>query len=722
MLLKVNNEYLDFDGDIEIERQAKLLEDISGIAGDFSYSFQIPDTSYNRDKLSLTTIDTTFPYKVNNCEVQSNEGVTLYAGYLRVESVTDFINASVYSNNSDWINIMDVNMRDFDFSSLNVSNASDGTKEASWTKSSGVVFPLINSGVMHDRADPSISTAELKPWVYVRDVIKSALTQRGIKLKGDILKEPRFNKLITSNNSRAGFNNEVEARTVLAGKSATQAITSFSYQKVTFPTVDGLYYNSPNENWDTVQSTYVSDKICTINITINIKVTSAIVSTHTFSILSNGVNIKEFMGGLVSGGTRSFTYSYQYTIGAGSFIEIQAKKGPLGSDYTILADSSISVIPIRFSDVFVRQLVPNMKAHEFIAQIFRLSNVITFYNPMTKELGTTLFKNLKNNPEIDLSPYLTKIIDENFSEFINGYFKQTNLLYAESDDDDIKSYDTGASINYGGGSLTIDNDFLDESGDLFKLDFLLPFQKDVPWLGNSLPIVNMVQYVEVEDTKKDVTSITDNGSGYAKLNWASGNPYVGEKFVKLYDSTVTDYEGIYDIISVGVTSIVISAPFTGTATATLVALDFEDIDNDNQYLLLNAPSVAISDFSAMDDLTVIEIIDTSTIALGFAYLPDKNFPINNSQKEALYFEKVIGTSINQVSLIESYYSDAEKMLNKPLTILATFYLPESVFNSIDFTRPIRLRTDKFNSLFYCNRISGYSGSHLPCEVELIKLS
>ena len=41
MMIKVGNEYLDFDDDITLERQIKLFENIATSNGDFSYAFDI---------------------------------------------------------------------------------------------------------------------------------------------------------------------------------------------------------------------------------------------------------------------------------------------------------------------------------------------------------------------------------------------------------------------------------------------------------------------------------------------------------------------------------------------------------------------------------------------------------------------------------------------------------------------------------------------------------
>lgn len=44
MMIRVAGEFLDFNEEIEIERQIKLFEDIDSTNGDFSYTFELPKT------------------------------------------------------------------------------------------------------------------------------------------------------------------------------------------------------------------------------------------------------------------------------------------------------------------------------------------------------------------------------------------------------------------------------------------------------------------------------------------------------------------------------------------------------------------------------------------------------------------------------------------------------------------------------------------------------
>jgi hypothetical protein len=45
MMIRANGSYLDYDGDLIIEKQSKLFKDISLVAGNYSYADILPLTN-----------------------------------------------------------------------------------------------------------------------------------------------------------------------------------------------------------------------------------------------------------------------------------------------------------------------------------------------------------------------------------------------------------------------------------------------------------------------------------------------------------------------------------------------------------------------------------------------------------------------------------------------------------------------------------------------------
>jgi hypothetical protein len=81
MRLRINDTFLDFNGDFTIERKFKTFENISSQQGDFSYDLSLPITNRNKSILTLTTFNR--PITNNQtCVAVDNSGREVYYGFL----------------------------------------------------------------------------------------------------------------------------------------------------------------------------------------------------------------------------------------------------------------------------------------------------------------------------------------------------------------------------------------------------------------------------------------------------------------------------------------------------------------------------------------------------------------------------------------------------------------------------------------------------------------
>lgn len=132
-----------------------------------------------------------------------------------------------------------------------------------------------------------------------------------------------------------------------------------------------------------------------------------------------------------------------------------------------------------------------------------------------------------------------------------------------------------------------------------------------------------------------------------------------------------------------------------------------------QNRLLLAPVLTVSDFS--NNAT---INGQATLAYGYFVKASIGKNVDNI-KANLAFETPVG--YDGTGLKQDYFRKTESILNDPVKLSATMYLPEAVYQGLDFSTPKRIKTSKFNSQFYVLSVEGWEASHLPCEVELIKL-
>src|SRR5688572_22767396 len=123
MMLKIGSEYLEFNADVEMERQGKVFEALDKSAGDFSYEFEIELTNNNIRILKFPfpdNISKNVKHKVQ-AELTGDNGITLHYGFIRIQGIVSRIAyCSFFSGNNNWFGMLSGNLSEIDFSDLQV--------------------------------------------------------------------------------------------------------------------------------------------------------------------------------------------------------------------------------------------------------------------------------------------------------------------------------------------------------------------------------------------------------------------------------------------------------------------------------------------------------------------------------------------------------------------------------------------------------------------------
>jgi hypothetical protein len=159
--------------------------------------------------------------------------------------------------------------------------------------------------------------------------------------------------------------------------------------------------------------------------------------------------------------------------------------------------------------------------------------------------------------------------------------------------------------------------------------------------------------------------------------------------------------------------------FTVSGTGTVVLNKINNINDDCTYLLLNLSNAALTSFSSNTTL-YFEAASQSNFAYAYFDKPTIGLSIDDV-RQVLSFQKINQPNFAGIGLIESYFREFKRVLEDPVMLLPVMFLPYAEFISFNFSEPVYLNTKDYNGLFYVNKITGYKGSHMPCEVELIKL-
>jgi|GEM_PF-5138343 len=717
MIIKVEAGYLDdFGTGITIDKKFKTFQNISSQQGDVSYQIEIPKTAANCSKLGITSIN---QITVNNidCSLLDDSGATVYTGFLRIESVKNSINCTFYSGNSNWIKALNVPIRNsFAWISFDKDTTSANITD-SWDNDSGIVWPLVDRGALSTRLCKSLYIEDMQPFMYVKDIVRTILNQSHMKITGDLNNDPVYNRLITTNNGQSGLRQRIDARTIYARKTSTQTLTT-TFATLTFTDVSTPYSNSPNSNWDTGTSIYTADTdYRRLKIDINLKMTA---KAATFlRVRLNGTTTifeKTYFGTLFID-----TITLDDVIANGSDIEVQmALQQALFLTGNVDTDSTIKITPVKFYKVYADSLLPNVTASQFLSQIFQMFNIVASYEPASKTIRTTKFSAIKNKTPLDISAYLSEIIEINHTEFLSSFSQKNFFVYKEQNAEEITEYNEANDTPYGGGLTELDDQILGNSQEIVSLDFIAPYQRYLPSFSMSLPSLAMCETSETEDTVT-ITSVTDNGDGYARFNFSGTNPFTANQLVRVSGSAVDGYNGDFRIIANNASSLILEdVAFSATATPTVTGLEVVDVINESQVCLINVLDQDVNDITG-DNQINFESANQSRIGFAYFFLVNQNLPINTTAKHALYFDPPANEPAAYQIGLREHYRDIERIAADPVLVRATFLFPLTVFNDINDVVPLRLATNDFNLVFYPNLIRGYESSSKECEVELIKL-
>lgn len=707
MMIKVNGEYLDFNDDVEVESQIKLFEDISTSNGDYSYSFELSKTTKNLKALGLPFPDTVKSiYQNVRCELVDESGFKIHSGGLQVNKITDVISCTFFGGNNDWFGLLSdplssLPLYKYDVD-LTVSNIL-----SSWNNSKGLVFPIIDTGGLITRSFRSLMVDDFTSCLYVKDIMNDIFAPQGIKLEGDLMEDWLYNNTTVAANGRS--QEEVRSRSAYVKKTTLQTISGLT--KVTFQDESTFpYFDGSKGNF--ALSTYTADVRMRIRVDLSFTETAGVSSTGIY-IYKNGVAIITFINTLT--GPEVFTRTATINIEAGDTVEIYANQ-TIGT-FDIIS-GSIKITPTYIYKIFGNSSVPNWTQGEFVSNILRILNVLPSYNANNKTLTLDLFNKIKTKQEFDVSDFVT-IEEIDFTEFVSPYGKNNIFKYQESNDEDLREYNISNFISYGSGILTVNNDFIESSVDVVESDFTSPITYLNGVFDMSMERINFVELEEVDD--KAITSVSVSG-GSIRFNMSNADQLFTDGDLVRIKTNLDGYTGDWVINAVTSTFIsVIGLDFDVTSTGTATLLRHKFTSDNNVYLFVNVPTVQNLFFSSNYSMTIDDFPFT-LCSIAYFNLISNGREINTKFKQSLSFGTVNNPLSYQQTILQTYWPIFSAILNDPVMLKVSAYFNRKTYEELKtFLRPLRVKTNETNNLYYLNRITGYKSGHEPCEGKLIKL-
>lgn len=724
MMLKVGSEYLDFNGSVEVERKIKLFEDLSTSDGDVSFQFEVEDTNKNTRLLGYPVPDSSTKRVYNRipCDLQDESGVSLYEGFLRIEQRKKrTIALSFFSGNSNWFGMIEGNLSDLDFSSYDIEQT-QANIEASWSLTEGLVFPLIDHGGLITRSYPILKIEDFVGSFYVKTIFKRVFSSAGIKIQGELLKDWRFQNMLCVSNAKDQA--EIDARTSFVEKNATQVVAHNTLTKITWDDDStDPYFDGAQDNFDLPNSRYVADVRESIRVdTTLVWHTTGFAPFTLLFIYVNGAQVRVKGGDGNEDQENVVSFQFTYILNAGDILEIYVQHINDDGDAASFLRGTIKITPLYIYKTNGNAAVPNWTSQQFISNVLRIFNVISAYDAPTATLTLNLFEKITDKEPIDLSQYLSEI-DVDYTEFISDYARNSTLGYEELDYDELKRYKQGKYLSYGQGVIPIANDFLPEKKQILSSDFANPIAYINAVFDASIEKTNLIELEEGESF--DFTDVADDGSGNAAFNVGISGAYLVGDLVRISDSTNAAYNGDHVVAAIPTTHIVLhGVPFDTAASGKATKLNYIYSSDENVFLFINIPNYAVTKFSGS---TMYFNNDTSTpdtvTSIAYAYfdLINTGREVNEEYKQGLAFGSPEDLLRYMRTMTQDYWSLVERVLNDPVKPICTGVMPSNVYRSIDFLRPIFIKSLETSNKFYINKISGYISSADKFLLESIKL-
>lgn len=712
MMLKVNGEYLDFNDVVEVEKQIKLFEDISTTDGDFSYAFNLPRTINNVRILGNPQPDNIdkLVYQRIPAILLTDGGEETFKGYLRIERLAREISCSFFAGNNNWFGLLSGPLRDLDWSEYDTEQTESNFAAAIFN-TEGVVFPMVDNGVLSTRAGVQLKVEDFVAGIYVKSVFKKIFNSYGIKIQGELLDAPNFDAAITISSAKS--QEDIDARSAFVHSTNSTNPQDDTYRKAVF-TNDSVfpYYDGTADNYDLANSRYVAD--VKMKVKVEFQIFDLIVSTgvglnYWMAVYKNGSLLEEFY--VIDTGFYPAKITLVTTLEPGDYLE-----GWTRNDAAIYSDPLVNVTfkvtPVYLYQVFGRTVVPNWTQQQYVSAILRRFNVLASYNEPNKTLTLNLFEKIKTKTPVDISAHISST-EVDYTEFINDYAKTSYLSDGILEqDDDFRKLNLDAR-SFSQGAIEINNEFLEDEREVLTSEFTAPITYVNPIFDMSIEKTDLIQLEE--EIKVEFTGVTSGTLGRARLAVEDGVFAISD-MVRIQNSLVPSYNGDWMVFSIGTGWIEMGGmSFNEDSTGEVSKMNFIYTDSDNVFILHNVPLYPVANFSARSPFK-LEATDYGTLAVAFYSIIDQGRQISRDFIYSMSFAEG-----DQISLVEQYFSLTSKVLNDPVKLFCTCTLPYYLFSQIDFLSPIVIRTEETTNTYYLNRISGFKESYFDCVTELIKL-
>lgn len=733
--------YIDYAGDLTLTKKAASIYDFK-IKGDFSENFDLDNNSQIRKTLGyfgVNQIASPALSKVRFTMLRNGNGIK--RGFIVIiGNDIDKIQCFFLSGNGNWFSLLKTNIRDFNYNKYSIGSLDVATKTP---VDSGLIYPMVDWMFTGDKNEANFPALiyigdytndetqrfpSLVPCAYLKTVFSEVLSQSGVKIAGDLVNDPIFNKiLITPDRLNLQWPASAVSKSHADLYMNSTQVVGVTSGDIKFDTV--LQRDNTGFSYDSTTGAYTVYQDCTLH--IRLWINPSVVQPYTMVMynLNSGISYSAiyrtvpFTGAVNLVGTADawvnvkrgdklvckFNTTAPFNFNAGAYGTIEIEGNIFG---TSLASNPGVTIPMS-------AIIPDMTALDLVKFVCNYFCCIAYFDDTNSVLTINKMDGISTWD--DWSTYYSSHRTEYINIAKNNYIK-----FDEVEDMDIKNYNLNAATPYGG--INIPTSFnIDTSQVISTLPFgpvkdrISPHTK---WQMPSIPLAELTI-----DKSFAFTSVTTDGSGNAIFNAAAGTLGDGNNnYFFIYNlffiATDQNFLSGYHLSSNATSSLVGSFRATpGASTTGLIStLKVNLIESKHRLLLV------MTDYSVAG--TMLGGATTWSTSSNSAVTTHTTFhkswfnkaPNNDSSdfmRESLAMSNTQGSYYRNDCMGDLYFRTIKNIFNGPL-IRARMILPESVFYGWDFSKMVYLSTPDITGYFFVNAINNYNDSRTDVEVELLR--
>lgn len=497
--------YLDDDEIIPIIKQANNIAELKDRQADFTTDFKIPDTRANRrilEQANLISSQTLVPYAKNSCTYVQDGVELIIDGYLVLLSYANgYFSASAYSGNADFWKLIDkLKLSSLDTTELNhYWLSSSPSLFFGTTTKPDMRYLIFEPSDKGDLLGSTIDFKYLRPFVKTKRLFQQIVWSQGWSINGNIDFIDSWTMCTKLVPSTKDANGEVRL------KQPIYNITSDKYEVKFSDIVEVQDKQDLFKNYLVISPrifpnilTFKANRIGKWRITISGQVL----------FTSTGIDIKFGDNVIASNNNpntvQDFEVVYEQDIDESNILwtfrgcEFGLQSAGTLNIYDLKIKAQAVELSIQEGDlVEVSGILPDMEQSKFLKSIANQYGLVFEADSQTRTLDVWRFDDLINNVPYakDWSKYLSEG-SEVLTYRVGDYAQQNVLKYKTSDE---------VPSGYADGILYVDNQTLENTKDLFTLDFNASL--DILKNNKNVCLIPIYEKDENEYKAKDVSDV-----------------------------------------------------------------------------------------------------------------------------------------------------------------------------------------------------------------------